>query len=188
MKVTDSPASRMTKSAYAAHRQRVPSSVTAWIKRGLIVMDGNLVDVEASDALLDAHLDPGRGAKAAEPAPERRTGRPPGPPSTLATAAAADRDASRQLKELRLKREQRELIDGKATIQAIEQAFGITKEVMGGMAVQIGATAAAEMGVNPHPLMNLIDREVREHNKRLAEALQKIADDIQPDNAPTFAA
>ena len=52
----------MSKAQFARHRGVGRSAVSNWITRGqLVIVDGK-VDVAASEALLDASVDPGREA------------------------------------------------------------------------------------------------------------------------------
>ena len=89
----------LRKSAYAAHRGVSPGMVTHWIKGGRLVLDGKLVNVEASDALLAESLDQTRGGKGGKSERAAATvetrGRPPNPaaPSNTFTRHRAVRES-----------------------------------------------------------------------------------------------
>ena len=51
----------MTQVEYARHRGVGKSAVSNWKKSGWLVMNGRKVEVGKSDAVVDSHVDPGRG-------------------------------------------------------------------------------------------------------------------------------
>lgn len=85
----------MSKAAYARHRGVGKSAVSNWVTREQIVIVDGKVDVKASDALLDASVDPGRGRPTTAPAPRpasKRSAKPAAKaPDTAPNAVAAER-------------------------------------------------------------------------------------------------
>jgi phage terminase Nu1 subunit (DNA packaging protein) len=62
------PDNFVTKSQYARHRGVAPRTVSDWAERGILIWRGGRVDVEASDAVLNARPAKYRGGVATAPA------------------------------------------------------------------------------------------------------------------------
>jgi hypothetical protein len=173
----------MRKRAYARYRGRSPASVSGWIRRGWIVLEGGLVDVARSDALLDANLDPGLGVRAGSP-PEKR-GRPTGPPSSLAVAAAADRAAAVRLKNLRLDIEVEGLLDAAAANRGARKAQAVVEAHLRDLPARIGAALAKRFNVDPKQAIALFAQEAEMILKDLGARLDEHIAEFTPRNAAT---
>jgi hypothetical protein len=173
----------MRKRAYARYRSRSPASVSGWIRRGWIVLEGGLVDVARSDALLDANLDPGLGARAGSPPEKRGPGRTKGPPSSLAVAAAADREAGVRLKNLRLDVEAEGLLDAGAANRGARKAQAVVEAHLRELPARIGALLAKRFNVDPRQSIALFADEAELILNELGSRLDEHIAEFTPRNA-----
>lgn len=168
----------MTKSEYAKHRQVSPAMVTHWLKSDRLVMRGNRVDVEASDAALAESLDPLRGGKNGksdldlrEPG-KRKQGRP-----KLARSASGELTREKAKRErVRGDIETLEYLERKNTLcevsrvdRGTEAAFAALREAWLGQAARLHGRLAEES--DPRKCYAILETDAETALAQLADKL-----------------
>jgi phage terminase Nu1 subunit (DNA packaging protein) len=159
------------KAEFARMRGVSRAAVGAWDRRGLLVLDGGLVDVEASTAKLDARPEVYRGGRAKE-IPNSPAAKPSAPavsdePSSWSTAEAIRRKetANALAKQLEYEVKASKLVDSDAVEARWRTALTDIRNrlltVPGRCGTRISHLSRAEIAT--------IDREVR-------DALQELGD------------
>jgi hypothetical protein len=174
----------MTTAEYAVHRKCSDSYVRRMRREGRLVEgEGKMIDVAASDALLDATTDPLRGgdrtARAADEAlapaqvPVTATVAPLGDGVDLREAMRRERLAKARLAELELGEEARELVRRK---QVDREVFTLARQAMERLRTipsRLRIKLAAES--DPRGCEALLDAEVAMVCEELQKAAQAMA-------------
>jgi hypothetical protein len=173
-----------SKSHFAKLMNVSPSNVTFWKKRGWLVLnDAGQVDIEASKESVARNKDAGRGGRNGYDAGQTR-----GQPaqvlgehrgaSAIELATAADRDASRKLKELRIRRETGELVDAAAFLRGTEKAFAAVREGLSAFPARLGATMAKQLNADPRVVMHLLEDECALIAGEVGKRLEAMAESV----------
>lgn len=129
----------LSKSKYAAHRGVSPAMVSYWAKTGRLVMVGALVDVAKTDAILATSVDTSRGRSPG------RGGAATGVTETsMSRATARDREASADLKSLRLAREAGRLVNRDDFERTTEAVFAGLRDSLLGIPPKVADELAAQ--------------------------------------------
>ena len=179
----------MSKAQFARHRGVGRSAVSNWITRGqLAIVDGK-VDVAASEALLDASVDPGRGRPPEHDpqpgggTPAKKTGSASSKPAAATAKSEGDGDAD-NLRELRAQ-QLRETAHG-AALKNAKMAGDLVPATAAGNIVE--STISGFLDRAQADLRNLADMLVRETDPRkgrkaadewLARLRENYADELE---------
>jgi hypothetical protein len=148
----------MTQAQYARHRNKSPQYIGKLYKAGILVMRGRLVDVAASDAVLD-------DKPAEKAAPEGQQ-----PPSSYAQAKLADMVFRAKLRRLEFETRQGKLIEAAIVKERWAAILVVLKERI----------LAVPDKLAPEVTAFTEERQVRDAMKREMHALLKaIHSDIQ---------
>lgn len=119
--------------------------VSYWAKTARLVVVEGLVDVERTDALLNATTDTTRGRSPGRAGAQAK--QEPAPMITetpVSRATASDREASASLKMLRLGREAGRLVDRKNFEATTEELFAAVRDSLMGLPVKLATVLAGE--------------------------------------------
>lgn len=148
----------MTQAQYARHRNKSPQYIGKLYKAGVLVMRGRLVDVAATDAVLD-------DKPAEKPAPEGQQ-----PPTSYAQAKLADMVFRAKLRRLEFETRQGKLIEAALVKERWAAILVVLKE----------RVLAVPDKLAPEVTALTDERQVREALKREMNALLKaVHSDIQ---------
>lgn len=162
----------MTQARYAALRQVSPGLVSKWRSRGWLVLRDGMVDVPASDKLVDANRDPKRvGEIRSKP---NRSG---GDRRVVAMAAIADaRVRSENAYADKIEREnlvaQGALVDKAGTLRAAEAMGTALRERLAALPGRMSTRIAALVGRETREIYSEIETEVESLQQTIADALR----------------
>jgi hypothetical protein len=162
-----------TQAEYARHRGVNRSHICRLAQRGILVLVGQLVDVAASDAVLDdrpTYDDP------APAAPQPRTTEPAGsqqPQSgTFAQARLVDMTYRAKLRRLEFDARQGKMIEASAVKQSLADAGRGVRDGILGIPDRLAATLAAE--TDQSKIHMILKTELTRELARLADAIDAI--------------
>ena len=139
-----SPPGLMTQAEYARHRNVNRSHISRLAQRGILVMRGKLVDVAASDAVLDdkpVDVEPRQPTPAS---PSRSISEPGQTGSSFAQAKTVEMVYRARLRKLEFEARERRLIDAEEVRKAIAGAGRGVRDGLLGLPDRVAAILAAE--------------------------------------------
>lgn len=155
----------MRPAEYARHRQVHRSHITRLAQRGILVMRGKLVDVAASDAVLD---DQPVDVEHPRPAASRPPIDPPaGQPSAAqsspyAAAKTADMVYRAKLRKLEFETRQKTLVDADEVASATEARIRGDRDALLSWPARVAAEMAAELGTDERSTHAALDKHIRQ--------------------------
>lgn len=195
--------SLVSRSEYARHRKVDPSLVTRWAKNERIVTNGKMIDLEQSDRLLAATLDPARGGRGGRsdrippagssgstaPDAQQRHPTPAGGPSAQerATGNAPTPDAYTRVRthreafaaktaEAEYRKMIGELVESDGVKRALSDNLAPALQRLESMSARLGARVAAEIDVRR--CQDIIDEEVTSIRQEIADNVRAMIDGL----------
>jgi hypothetical protein len=133
----------MSQAAYARHRRVNASYVSRLKARGILVMRGGLVDVAASDAVLDDKpVDVEQVTPTAQQPPAER--QQPSAASGYATAKTVDMTYRARLRKLEFDKAEGRMLDAEAIQKKTASDYRTVRDALLGLPDRLAATLAAE--------------------------------------------
>jgi len=169
-----SPPGLMTMAEYSRHRNVNRSYISRLAQRGILVLRGRLVDVSASDAVLDdrpVDVAPEEPAVSPQPrqAPDSLGAQPT---SSYAQAKTVDMVFRARLRKLEFEARQRKLVDAEAARKTIGDAGRTVRDGILGIPDRLAATLAAES--DQRRIHSLLRQEFLRELEGLANAIESI--------------
>ena len=164
----------MTQTEYSRHRGLNKSSVCRLAQRGILVLRGTLVDVAASDAVLDdrpAVEDSTPAPASAATIPAAPAPQDHGAPS-YAQARVVDMTYRARLRRLEFEKAQGKLIDAEAVKKQIADANRALRDGMLAIPGRVAPVCAAEMDAKK--IESLMLQEIKRELERQANAVDAI--------------
>jgi len=165
----------MLKIEYARHRRCSPSLISRLVKQGRLVMtpEGR-VDVEASDAKLEANRDPRRiGEVRSRPDRGAGAGRGDGPDAIRAARTRSEL-AIAEARELDLAQRRGELVRKDVAAKAATDAAQAVATGISSMPARIGSRIAAVLNVDARQVQAILDEEADALRASIADALRRL--------------
>lgn len=170
----------LTMSAYARTRGVTPQYIAKLKKSGRIKFEGKLVDRAAADAILAGSADP---AKQVAKAPKAaKAGAAPGgfTESPIARATAKDRDASADLKILRIERERGRVVDSDGVVTSVADNSEAAIHLLNALPDRIALRVAEERDVRK--VRALLAAEIDAVCQQIAKSARAFPDKLVPSN------
>jgi hypothetical protein len=173
------------KSEYAKHRGVNNGLVSRWTKAGRIAIVDGLVDVEASDAMLAASLDPTRGGRGGRPSARTQVptttpapgsnGGPPAAapePSGYALVRTQREGFAAKTAEVEYRKMIGELVEREPYNRALAQNLASALQRLDSISSRLGARLAAEADVRK--CQDMIDDEVQSIRQEVADTARQM--------------
>lgn len=157
----------LTKAAYARHRGCDRSLISRWGRAGRLVMVGDLVDVPATDAKIEATRSPRRIGEVRS-RPER------GGEDPLRAARIRAEQASAELREIDLATKRGEVVRLDTARRAATEAAAAIAAAISNMPARTAAAIAAALQVDVQPIQNLLDEQADELRQIAADAMRAL--------------
>jgi hypothetical protein len=174
----------MSQAQYARHRGKSRQYISKLVSAGVLVMHGKLVDVAASDAVLDDRPAGGDGdgqdqapaapAAGSEPAPSARptVDGAQQQPASYAQARLVDLTYRARLRRLEFEKAQGKLIDAEAVRKQLADANRALRDGLLAIPGRLAPTCAAE--TDQKKVHSLMEQEIKRELERQASAVDAI--------------
>lgn len=167
----------LTMSAYARLRGVTPQYIAKLKKLGKLQLEDGKLDRAAADAILNGSADPAkqvarapRAGKVAEQFAE----------SPIAKATAKDRDASADLKLLRIERERGRVVDSEGVVLAVTDNSETARLLLSALPDRIALTLAEESDVRK--VRAILAKEIDAVCQSIAKAARAFPEKLVPSN------